>query len=190
MNEKKLAIFDLDGTLFCTKDVNYHSYQKALNECGINIKIEYNFYCEYCNGNSYKVFLPKIIPDISNEVLEKIHNSKKVLYNDYLKYAIKNEHLFNIIKLIKTDYIVAIATTASKENTMDILRYFNVENIFDYILTKEDVNEPKPSPEVFNKLMEITGIDKSNTVIFEDSKTGLKAANKSGANVIRVYGFN
>ena len=41
--KNQLAIFDLDGTLFDTRMVNYLSYKKALNE--FNAEIEYD-YCQ------------------------------------------------------------------------------------------------------------------------------------------------
>ena len=35
--KNKLAIFDLDGTLFDTKDVNYNAYQNAIKMVEIDI---------------------------------------------------------------------------------------------------------------------------------------------------------
>ena len=54
---KKLALFDLDGTLFNTNEVNYYAYSEALKEKGYSI--DYEFYSKYCNGRHYKVFLPE-----------------------------------------------------------------------------------------------------------------------------------
>lgn len=47
---KKLAVFDLDGTLFDTKDVNFSAYSKVLEELGYKERIDYKYYCDYCNG--------------------------------------------------------------------------------------------------------------------------------------------
>ena len=77
MNKQKLAIFDLDGTLFDTKDVNYSAYQEAIKCCGFSAEIDYGFYCSYCNGNHYKDFLPVIIPGITVNEMMKIHECKK-----------------------------------------------------------------------------------------------------------------
>ena len=44
-SKNKLAIFDLDGTLFDTKDVNYNAYQAAIKMTGIDANINYNDYC-------------------------------------------------------------------------------------------------------------------------------------------------
>ena len=188
--KEKLAIFDMDGTLFDTKNVNFAAYSKAIETCGYKVEIDYKYYCDFCNGNNYKVFLPQIVPEITAEDMKRVHAIKKDIYPDYLELAIKNDHLFNMIKLMRTDYTIALVTTASRQNVGDILGAFGVSDVFDLILTQEDVTKTKPDPQGFLLAMEKCGVSKKNTLIFEDSDTGIEAANKSGANFVRVYGFN
>ncbi len=187
----KLAIFDLDGTLFDTKEVNFNAYNQAIIDSGLkNVRFDYKYYCEFCNGNNYKVFLPKIIKNITDEQLNNIHERKKLYYTKYLSKARKNESLFSIIESIKERYYIVLSTVASRKNSYDILEAFDVLEKFDLIITKEDVKNTKPSPECFLKAMDYFKITSDDTIIFEDSKTGLEAASKSKANVVKVLGFN
>lgn len=186
----KLAVFDLDGTLFDTKNVNYAAYSEALDECRIPHEIDYEFYCDFCNGNNYKVFLPRIVKKITEPQMEKVHDKKKKLYKKYLDRAEKNDHLFSLIELIKGKYQIAVVTTASRENTEEILNCFGVKELFDFIITQEDVMKTKPSPECFEKAMAMAGASPEDTIIFEDSETGLTAAAASGAKYVKVYGYN
>ncbi len=183
--KNKLAIFDLDGTLFNTDDVNFASYQSALLEYGYNV--DYKYFCKECNGLSYKKFLPKIIDD--NNLLEPIHKLKKELYSKNIEKAKINNHLFNIIELIKNEYYLAIVTTASKKNCLEILEYFNKRDIFDLIISYEDVINVKPDPEGFKKAMKYFDISPKETIIFEDSEVGLEAAKNSKANVFAIIKF-
>ena len=188
---KNLAVFDLDGTLFDTKDVNFSAYAKALEDLGYKERIDYRYYCDYCNGSSYKDFIPKILGDVSTkESLEAIHKRKMELYPSFLGKARMNESLFSMIRTIRGSYTVALATTASRKNVFDILDCFSVRDCFDIFVTKEDVSKVKPDPECFLKAMEKAGAVKENTIIFEDSETGLLAAKASGAEYLRVYGYN
>ncbi len=186
--KNKLAMFDMDGTLFDTKDVNYHSYKMALEE--LDYTISYDFYCKECNGRLYKQFLPEITNGASDEIIEKIHERKKELYDNFLDKAIINKHLFNIIELIKKEYNIALVTTASRKNTMDILKKFGKENDFDLILTHNDISKAKPDPEGFLKAMEYFNVQAADSLIFEDSKPGIEAAIASGATVYVAKGFN
>lgn len=190
MKKNKLAIFDLDGTLFDTRDVNFRAYKNALEVCGYQSKFDYIFYCSFCNGKSYKTFLPKLIPEITEVKMDEIHNCKKELYNKYLHLAVKNLHLFYIIEMLRKQYLIALATTASSQNTEDILKKFDALHYFDFIIAQEDVIEEKPNPECFIKAMSMAGVDCKDTIVFEDSEVGLQAAAASGANYMRVYGFS
>lgn len=184
--KKKLAIFDLDGTLFDTKDVNYLSYKLALKEFGY--ELDYDYFCNECNGMSYKKFLPRMIGN-NLSLLDDIHKLKKELYSTNLGQAKMNTHLFNIIELIKNDYHLAVVTTASKKNCGEILKYFNKFEMFDLILTHEDVEKVKPNPEGFIKAMNFFDIEPKATLIFEDSLVGIEAARKTEANVFVVNKF-
>lgn len=188
--KNKLAIFDLDGTLFDTKDVNYNAYQNAIRMAEIDVKIDYDDFCKLYNGKNYREFLPKIISNISEEQLKKIHNFKKNIYQEYLDKAKKNDLLFLMIEEIKEKFYISIVTNASKKNVEDILEKFAVKNLFDLLITQEDVENPKPSAEGFLKAMNYFNISKENTIIFEDSEIGIQAADKAEANYVRVYGYN
>jgi len=186
----KLAIFDLDGTLFDTKNVNYAAYSQAMKECGISYEIDYQYYCKFCNGNSYKVFLPQIVPGISDVDMQKIHEAKNRIYKNFLGKAKKNIHLFSIINLMKEQYQIAIVTTASRVNTEDILYFFDAKDVFDFIITQEDVERTKPAPDGFIQAMNKADVSAEDTIIFEDSEAGLEAAAASGAKYVKIYGYN
>lgn len=188
--KNRLAIFDLDGTLFDTKNVNFVSYRKAISMCGLKVDIDYQYYCDYCNGSHYTVFLPQIIPGITTEQMQKIHEIKKMIYSENLSLAVQNEHLFSLIYLIRSEYLIALVTTASEKNTKDILNYFRVEKLFDVIITQEDVAKHKPDPDGFILAMNKVDIKAENSIIFEDSDIGIAAAAAAGADYVRVYGYN
>lgn len=184
--KNKLALFDLDGTLFDTSNVNYHSYRQALEELGYTL--DYEHFCTKCNGRLYKEFLPELT-DGREETLKIIHDRKKELYSEYLSKAVVNTHLFEMARLMKKEYYLAVVTTASKKNTYEILNYFDKTDLFDLILTHEDITKVKPDPEGFTKAMNYFNISCENTVIFEDSNVGIEAARKSGASVFVINTF-
>lgn len=183
--KKKLAIFDLDGTLYDTRRVNYLSYNKALQECGAGI--EYEYFSQNCNGRHYSEFLSQIVDGAQN--VDKIHRKKKIYYNEFLHECTENVHLFQIISCMKSEYYIALVTTASKKNCEELLNYFHRYELFDLIITQEDVEHIKPDPEGFLKAMEHFGVDNSQAVVFEDSEVGVEAAEKSGATVFVIKGF-
>ena len=185
--KNKLALFDLDGTLFNTNEVNYLAYKEALKQYKFDFKREYWY--QNCIGRHYKDFLSDI-GIVDEEILQNIHKLKKQAYKKYLSKAQENLNLFRIIELIRTEYHIALVTTASRKNVEDILNEFDKLKIFDKIFTQEDVSKMKPDPEGYLKAMQYFNINPEDTIIFEDSEAGLEAAKSSGAYYYKVFKFN
>ena len=189
MHELKnnLIISDVDGTIFRTEMVNFLSYKFAFEKHGYNL--EFDEYMEKMFGKFYKQFIPVMIKGSSNEVVESIHDVKKCVYKDYLSHATLNEHLINIFLSMKSQYYLAIVSTACKENTIEIMKRFDIFDIFDLIITQEDVHRTKPDPEGFLKAIDYFRVEAKNTLIFEDSDVGIQAALKTGASILRCENF-
>lgn len=183
----KLIMVDLDGTLFDTKDVNYYAYSEAIRHYGYSI--DYDYYCKYCNGRHYLDFLPQITTS-DESILKDIHSRKKNAYSKYLSKAKLNKGLLEMLITLKSISKIALVTTASKKNTMDILNKFDVASVFDLIVTHEDIKKSKPDPEGYIKAMRYFGVNPSEAIIFEDSDVGVMAAEKSGAQCFIVKGYN
>lgn len=182
----KLVIVDLDGTLFDTKNVNYYAYKEAL--AGYGYDMDYTYYCEFCNGRHYLDFLPQITTTNAN-LLKEIHDIKKKKYKKFLDKAVLNQRLVDILRALKGEYKTAVVTTASRENCNDILQQFNLHDLFDLVLTDDDISRSKPSPEGFIKAMKRFDAKPEETIIFEDSSVGIEAAKRSGAFYYRTYKF-
>ena len=187
--EKKLAIFDLDGTLFDTRMVNYQAYKVALNKYGV--PLDYEEFATMFNGRLYKTYMPKLMGDVigTDENIEDAHNIKIKEYPKFLKDAVKNESLFSMIECMKDEFHIALVTTGATENVYQILDYFNVRDKFELILTQSDVIRKKPDPEGFNKAMEHFNVEPNNTIVFEDSDVGLEAARAAGCVAYIVKGY-
>ena len=184
----KLVITDLDGTLVDTKNVNYHAYKEAISSYGYNI--DYRYYCDFCNGRHYMDFLPQITTN-DKAILKEMHSAKKRAYSKYLDKAILNQRLVDIIISLKSSgYKAALVTTASRQNCEELLQHFSIADLFDSVLTHEDIEKTKPDPEGFLKAMDFFESKPDETIIFEDSDVGLEAAERSGAFYYRTYRFN
>jgi len=183
--KNKLALFDLDGTLFDTRRVNYAAYKYALNYYGVDL--DYELFASEFNGRHYKVFVPQIIG--GEEHLEDIHDMKIEKYPEFLSEAILNESLFAMIDCMKDEFYIAIVSTASTDNVYQILDHFGVRDKFELILTQSDVEKKKPDPEGFIKAMDYFGIPAENTIVFEDSDVGVEAAKRAGCVTYVVKGY-
>lgn len=186
---ERLAIFDLDGTLFDTREVNYRAYARAIEACGHRADFGRDAFFSESGGRGYREFLPRLVPGIGGGAMEEVHEEKKRLYASCLKYAARNEWLFDLLKSMRGEYATAVVTTASRRNASEILEAFDSASCFDAVIAQEDVSRLKPDPEGFLLAMGRFGVPPGRTVVFEDSDAGIAAARASGAGCVRVYGF-
>lgn len=183
----KLIMVDLDGTLCDTKQANYRAYNEALQRFGY--KVDYEYFFQYCNGRHYLDFLPQFTSSDEKE-LKQIHDAKKKAYRKYLPLVRVNKPLVDLLYICKEKYKVALVTTASKENTYNILKTFKLEKLFDLVLTGDEVKNMKPAPDGYLKAMRYFNAMPEECIIFEDSETGICAAEKAGIHPFVITGYN
>ena len=186
MRDIKLALFDMDGTLFDTREPNFLSYEKACAEHGIDI--DRDFFMHRCYGRNYRDFLPDLgVPD---DLITTVHDNKIAYYNDMLDKISPNERLFGVIDCLrKCGVKTALVTTASKSNTEAILRVFGCDGLFDLVMTQDDCERQKPAPDCYISAMAHFGAEPCECIIFEDASVGVAAAAASGAAVYKVEKF-
>ena len=183
----KLLILDMDGTLIDTSYINYHAYNEALSEYGYSV--EHEFFAMNCSGRHYKEFLPELTCN-DEKIIEAVHEKKKLLYAKYLNKGRLNETLISMVRACKKQGMkVALVTTANKKNVIELLNCFELIDDFDLILTQDDVIKQKPDPYGFIAAMKHFGVKPEQTLIFEDSPTGIEAAKASGADYMQVYNY-
>jgi len=176
-------ITDFDGTLVDTFEANFRAYQKAFAENGIQLTEEKY---RQCFGFRYDRFMQEMGVTDDN-ISNAIREAKKHYYPDYFQYLKPNTALIELIAGFKAmGGKTAIASTARKENLMNVLNYLGIADHFNLIYAGSDVKEGKPSPEIYIKAMLALNSKPESTLIFEDSEVGIKAAIASGAKLIQI----
>lgn len=179
----KLLITDFDGTLVDTFFANYHAYREVFSQYGICLsEIAY----KECFGLRFEAFMQKmgvLDPVVRSEIKEL----KMQYYPRYFSELIPNTYLIEFLKASKRSGInIAIASTARKENLMNVLNHLGINDIFDFILSGSDVSKGKPSPDIYLKALSMAQVDASQALVFEDSQVGIEAAENAGINYIKI----
>ena len=176
-------ITDFDGTLVDTFEANLRAYQRAFSEVGLNLTAEKY---RQCFGYRFERFMMAMA--VTDErTWNYIREAKKDQYPLYFDYLKPNNALISLIEgFHKKGGKTAIASTARKENLMNVVRHIGVEEIFDLIYAGVDVKQGKPSPEIYEKAMNVLDVTPSETLIFEDSEVGIQAAKASCAHYMII----
>jgi HAD superfamily hydrolase (TIGR01509 family) len=185
----KLVVFDLDGVLLDSKEIHFNALNLALDEFGDNYIIhrhEQDTVYEGLTTNAKLHILTetKGLPkDLHRDVWQRKQEYSAVLFESISP----DEDLVSLFKFIKSRGIkIAVASNSIRQTLNTCLTALGVQPYVDYSLSNEDVALPKPDPQIYNKCMEHFDSLPDETVIFEDSEIGLRAASASGARVEKV----
>jgi len=186
---KKLFIFDLDGVLVEACDWHRDALNEALLET-CNFKISEEEHKSTFNGipTSKKLQILTNRGLVSGARHQEINDLKQEKTIQIIQKCakVRKEKIEMITSIREAGHTVCCYTNSIRKTASLMLSKTGIEHLFDYILTNQDVNEPKPNPEGYLFLMEKFNFDKKETFIIEDSPKGIAAATSSGANVLVV----
>ena len=184
MAQLKLILLDFDGTLADTRQANARAYIEALGEVGITLSEEE--YLERYFGVRCMEFM-RSVGIASDEEIAHLRRRKIELYPRHFGSVVLNTPLWEWCRMMRRmGSKVWIVSTGHIDNIRNVMRYLKLEEGIDGIISGDDVQHPKPSPECFLRAMEIEGATPAETIIFEDSQVGLEAARRSGAQYVAV----
>ena len=179
----KAIITDFDGTLVDTFEANLRAYQKAFGD--VNMSLTAEKYRE-CFGYRFERFMMAMAV-YNDKTVNHIREAKKEYYPKYFEFLKPNHALIGLIESFHAmGGKTAIASTARKENLMNVVNHLGIGEHFDLIFAGVDVKKGKPSPEIYLKAMEALQVKPEETLIFEDSQVGIAAARVAGAYLLTV----
>jgi HAD superfamily hydrolase (TIGR01509 family) len=180
----KACIFDLDGVLVDTCELHYTLLNQAICEiAGSTFMISQKDHTAKYNGLSTRMKLKKV-PGLPEDLHEKIYTRKQELTVDAFSTLLPSGRLQETIAGLRArGYLIGCASNCIRSTVNTVLMRLGIRSLFDVVLSNEDVENPKPSPEIYRRAMQTLGVTPEETLIFEDSYVGLRAAVSSGANV-------
>tara|TARA_B100001996_G_scaffold342325_1_gene296878 strand:+ start:2139 stop:3518 length:1380 start_codon:yes stop_codon:yes gene_type:complete len=179
-----LVIFDLDGVLFDSKKYHFEALNLALNEVNEKYVISYEEHLKEFDGlpTNKKLELLTQKKGLEKNKYETIWKQKQKYTMELLDGIKKNEKIYNLLTLLKNNEIkIACASNSISETVTRVLDKLEIIDLFDIIVSNEDVLNPKPHPEMYWKCMTKLSILPNETLIIEDSPVGRLGASLSGA---------
>ena len=94
-------------------------------------------------------------------------------------------HTVGLLRLAKeTGCRTGLATSSLRDMTFHVLRALDLERFLDLVLTREDVQQPKPDPAIYLLAAKTFELPPEELLVVEDSANGVRAAVAAGTNVI------
>ena len=174
------VIFDFNGTLFWDSEYQESSWDEYLKTHNINLtKSQKKEYIHGRNGkDTFEILFNRKLNDLE---VHQLVEEKEILYREEcLKHKMElAPGAKSLLEYLKNKEIpIAIATASGKTNIDFFIEKFNLLAYFelDHIIYNDGSTKGKPNPDLFEKAIQRLGIKRENSIIFEDSYSGIQAA--------------
>lgn len=174
----KAVIFDIDGTLTYTNRLIFDSFnhitKKYLGK-------------SYTDKEIIEFFGPTedvILKQLCKEDYEKARND----YYSYYKANHSIAQLYDgirdlIIDLKKEKILLSIFTGKGRTSSLITLNELGIKDFFDMIVTGDDVQNHKPSPEGIIKFLEKFNLNPKDVLMIGDAPSDIIAARECGVKI-------
>ncbi len=185
----KSVVFDLDGVLVDSVPWHEEALNCALEEvAGFRIGVAENE--EIFSG---KLTKDKLLLLRQQGRLDAARLTSVTLAKErHLFYIIQRDSWVDTTKVRLFDrlsgYKTACVTNSNTQAASAVLLGAGLRDVFDVLISGDDVRHPKPSPEGYLTAMSVLRSGPLETVIVEDSVEGIASAQNTGAYVWEVEG--
>jgi HAD superfamily hydrolase (TIGR01509 family) len=190
MHPIKSILFDLDGVLVNSRVLHYETFRDALQSVNPSRNLPWSEHEKEFDGMSTKRKVQKCIQKgwITKEQGQRLFDLKQELTLQRLPLAIKPRQSLRLLLItLNNQGFRLICCSNSVRKTVDAtLTLLGVRELFEATYSNEDVENPKPSPELYELAMRQCFLNKAECLIVEDSAIGREAAYASGAHVLEV----
>lgn len=184
----KAVLFDMDGVLIDAKDWHYEAMNKALSLFGYTIE-RYEHLTSY-DGLPTSVKLEKL--SVEKGLPRSLHKFINEMKQRYTMTEIHNKcrpvfiHEYALSRLRSEGYKIAVCSNSIRKTIETMMDYAGLSSYLDLIMSNEDVKKSKPNPEIYLTAMERFGLKPEECLICEDNENGIKAAESSGGNLLKI----
>lgn len=183
-------IFDMDGLLVDSETVARESWQIVAKRHGF--ELPWSTYQKFL-GHSVKdikeIFEREVDTDTDFQIIrEEAHQEGANYYKMHGIQLMKGAK--ELLEYLKANGKPMVVATSTYQNAaIDRLKLAGIYDYFDAVISGDMIEHSKPDPDIFLKALEKLGTEKLNTVILEDSNSGIEAAYRAGIRSIMVPGL-
>ncbi|HEK9100727.1 HAD family hydrolase [Bacillus pfraonensis] len=179
----RTIILDFDGTLADTLPLCYYSFQNVFQEFDNKILTDSDILSMF-GPSEVGIIHSNLLSHNKEAAVEKYYKWYKEKHHEYVD---KNIEIANLLLDLKRKGFQLAIVTGKARRSLDIsLEALELDSLFDYIITGDDVIKPKPNPEGIFHVLNALNITKEQAVFIGDSDADILAGKQAGVLTIGV----
>lgn len=197
-SDKKLLLFDLDGTLINSAPDLAHSVNMMLHELKQSTFSEETIHGWVGNGAQMLVKRALSGDVLADENLDEgfVNKALEIFFDFYSKHLCDATHTYanvpSTLRMLKNrGYRLVIVTNKPFSFVAPILNGLDLDGLFELVLGGDSLAVKKPDPAPLLHVCNTFGTEVHNCVMIGDSKNDIQAANACSMDSVGVsYGYN
>jgi HAD superfamily hydrolase (TIGR01509 family) len=180
------VIFDCDGTLIHSMPAHFEAWCEALALHGAGgIFKEDVFYA--MGGRPTKDIVVEINDEYGLKLdPETVAFAKREAFLKKLGSLELIDEVAEFAESLRGKVPMAIATGGTRLVIEKTLQAVGVSDLFEEVVTADDVKIGKPAPDIFLKAAQLLGVKPEKCLVLEDAPAGVMAAQLAGMSVIAI----
>jgi HAD superfamily hydrolase (TIGR01509 family) len=168
---------DCDGVLFDSREANIHFYSHIMKEVGCPpVRVDQH---EYIHMHPVRESLLYLIGDDGEDFDRAYRYFKKIDFGPFNGYLRREPGLIEFLELAHGHFSTALATNRTI-STLELLREFDLRKYFDLVVCASDVQNPKPHPEIMQRVFSTFGALPGQVLYIGDSRVDEAFAETTG----------
>lgn len=188
MKPIKAVVFDMDGVLVDAKEWHYEAFNRALRLFGHAIS-RYDHLVTF-DGLPTRKKLEMLTRERGLPTqLHALINQLKQAYTMQLIHAHCRPtfaHEYALSRLKARGLRLGVASNSIRGTVEAMMNSTRLAPYLDFIISNEDVTQPKPHPEMYQRAASQAGVTAEEILVVEDNDVGITAAKAAGAQVMVV----
>ena len=176
----KGVVFDLDGVLVDSMTAHYKAWKIAFEEItSLQVDERSIYLLEGMRGIDLvrEIFKKHNYTDLSKTQTQVVIRRKDELFRSVMNIR-PYDKVNDILQELRC--IKGIVSGSAKRDVVLIINQCFQKNIFEIVLTGDDIIHGKPDPEGFKLFLQRANLNSSDALIVENSPLGVEASNNAG----------
>lgn len=170
-------LFDCDGTLVDTMGVYRIGWHQVFGRHGFEMTDEW---FRTWGGHSTQSFVEAAFPDAPPEFIAQVSREGHETFLESVHLVEPFEHVVEVARAHHGRLPMAVVSGGPRVAVLASLRAVGIEELFDLVVTADDVPAGKPAPDAYLRAMADLGVDPARCVAYEDSASGMTSAREAG----------
>jgi HAD superfamily hydrolase (TIGR01549 family) len=177
-DDRPVVLFDIDGTLVDTNYLHAVAWRRAFRETGHDVPTAWVH-------QRVGMGAPQLLDELIGEEDEQVKDAWRRHFDELKGEVHALPGAVSLLRAVAAAGARVVLASSTEEQDLDVLlRALDADDVIEEVTSSADVDQAKPSPEVFQTALEKAGARPDRAIVVGDTVWDVRAAKAAGLDCI------